>query len=165
MNIDLLTQVTYLPVFNAANISTNVNSSAVLLGGVQTTNGTNNGGYNNAGAGFKGRLALIVTTSAGGGTTPSITGYLQTGPTNNIAAASNVTLTTYSLTANVLATNPLNSNVASFTLGGTAGTSVYGFDTRAVGNYVFLCTNITGTNAPNIVLSAVIVGTKAYEPS
>ena len=47
---------------------------------------------------------------------------------------------------------------------GTNQTQVFGFDSRAVSNYVALITSITGTN-PNVPLTALIVGTKAYEPS
>lgn len=166
MNIDLLTQVTYLPVLYSANIAANLNSAAVLLGGVPGTSGSNTaGGLVTGTAGFKGRLALIVSSGGNGGTTPSVTGYFKSGPDTNIANATNVVLSTYSLTANVSATNPLNSAVTSFTTNGGNQVQTFGFDSRACGNYLFAVTNVTGTNVPFVLTSITLVGTKAYEPS
>ena len=163
MDIDLLTQVSYLSVLPNQIISANTNSAALQIGGALSATGNNTVGALSGTAGFKGRLALVIS-SGSAVNTPAFTGYLVTGGTNNIAAMTNVVLSTYNTSTNALASNPLNSNVATFSANATNQIQVFGFDSRAVSNYVALITSISGVNA-TLETSAIIIGTKAYEPS
>lgn len=165
MVIDALTDLTYLPVYNSTNLAASINVAPLQIGGLLSSVGNNTVGVNTGTAGFKGRLALVVSAGTAAGTTPSVTGYFKSGPDTNVLNATNIVLSTYNLSGNALAANPLNSNVASFTTNGGNQILVFGFDTRAVGNYIYANLAVAGTNSPGGPMSIVLVGTKAYEPS